>query len=96
MNYKPQGFYEYEAEGGRSEIEYMDSVMAPHYDSVSRIDIEKFIFKLSMNEVVVLLFLAMGYKRKEVKEIMGYKNVQNINQIVMRLREKHVKEQIGV
>lgn len=71
----------------------LEDFMDPHIDSVRRLDIQRFIFSLSFNEVATILFLSMGFKRKEIHELLGYKRVQNLNQIVSRIRRLYQDEQ---
>lgn len=72
--------------------DYLDTIIPSTEDFIYSLDIEKFIYKLSEKEAIVLLFLSMGFKAKEIKEIMGYKNVNNINKIVMSLKKTFNKE----
>lgn len=75
---------------------YINLIAPTISDSINRIDIERFIFTLPLNETIVLVFAAMGYKRSEIQELLGYKRVQSVNQMFMKLRESYLKNNMLV
>lgn len=76
-----------------SSIEFLEEFIDPQIDSIRRLDVQRFIFDLSFNEVATILFLSMGYKRKEIHGLIGYKRVHNVNQIVSKVRKMYWDEQ---
>ena len=84
--------------GVTSDIDYENndqmSVFPSYEDSMRRLDVEDFIYKLNMKETITILFMAMSYKPKEISDILGYKNVNNVYQILYRIRNlKSTKEE---
>ena len=74
-------------------IEEIDShLLIQSEDFMYGLDVENFIYKLDTKETITLLFLAMGYKPKEIKTILGYKNVNSIGKIVMKMKGVFKKE----
>lgn len=58
-------------------------------DSYERIDVEDFIYSLSMREVLILLFRASGYKPQEIAKLMPGLHTGNINDTVEGMKIKH-------
>jgi hypothetical protein len=75
------------------EIDYLDKVGPRYEDSIRRVDIENFIFSLTLMESMALVFLALGDKRKDIAKRMGYRNVTTISKLVLRMRVLVEKEQ---
>ena len=71
-----------------------EGFLVPFYeDPTNRLDIEKFIFTLSMEESMVLTLLSLGYSFDEIKDVMGFKNAGSVRKITMEIRNKYKKEQ---
>ena len=70
-----------------------DGVEPIHDDSYRRVDIERFLFSLTPNQTIIVLFKTLGYKPKEIQKFMGYKNVNAIHRIIHNMRKVQVKEE---
>ncbi len=69
------------------------SVYPSYVDSDRRVDVERFIFGLTQDETLVVLFSAMSFKPKEICNIVGRKNVNFVYNILAKLRRGKVWEQ---
>lgn len=69
-----------------------DYLIPSYEDYQYGLDIEAFIHSLSYQETLTLLFLSLSFKPKEIRDIMGFKNVNSIGKIVMTLKDKYKKE----
>ena len=69
--------------------DFVNEIAPSFEDSIHRFDVEDFIFRLPVNESIVLLFISMGYKRREIQKMLGYKYVSSINQMVLKMRKIH-------
>lgn len=63
-------------------------------DSTSRLDIEKFIFRLSLDQSMVLTLRSLGYSPHEISRILKHRNPQKIYKLMMSLKEFYKKEEI--
>jgi len=88
MNYEKRRI----VENKNDDPDYIDSIIPPHEDFIYGIDIERFIYQLTSEQSIVLLFLSLGYKPKEIRSILGFKNVNSIGKIVMGLKDVFRKE----
>jgi hypothetical protein len=82
----------------QSEYEGEDfiNLVAPSFEeSINTFDVEDFIYRLPMHESIVLLFISLGYKRKDIQEMLGYKYVSSINQIVLKMRKIHANNNLA-
>ncbi len=73
---------------------YVNMIAPSVEDSTDRIDVERFIFTLPLNESIVLVFSSMGYSRDEIRKLLGYRRVQSINQMFMKLRHLYLKNNL--
>ncbi len=72
-----------------TDIDYDDQqpyALPSYVDSDRRIDVERFIFNMSMNESIVVLLLAMSLKPKEIAVVLQRKNVNYVYNIIAKLR----------
>lgn len=67
--------------------DYLDTLIPLQFDSISRVDVEMYIFGLSYIETATLLFVSMGYKAHEISAILGYKRRESIYPILKHIRE---------
>ena len=54
-----------------------------------RPDIEQFIFSLSYDEVIVLLFKSLGFKTKEIHKLLEYRNVGKVYTVNQLLKKNY-------
>lgn len=76
-----------------NDINYDDEpqgTAVPFYeDSVRRIDVENFLFGLGYKESIVVLFMALSYKPKEISKMLGYSTANDIYQILLKIRNNY-------
>lgn len=67
-----------------------EGTAVPFYeDSSRRIDVENFLFHLGYKESIVVLFMALSYKPKEISKIMGYSTANDVYQILLKMRNNY-------
>lgn len=75
--------------------DFLENNLALSYvDSTARVDIENFIFRLTLDQSIVLTLKALGYSPKEIRKILRYRNPQKIYKVTLSLKELYKKEEI--
>ena len=82
----------YDDEGFKPNV--LESLVTASYDSYDRNDIEQFVYSLTYDEVVILLFKSLGYKPEEIVKFVPNLSKAQINHLTILMKLKH-KEALG-
>lgn len=71
-----------------------NNIALSYVDSTARVDIENFIFNLTLDESMVLTLKALGYTPREIRRILKHRNPQKVYKVILSLKEFYKKEEI--